>query len=126
MSNVSDPTSLPSPVTDPSVSQVTSVTSTTTITAPPVPLQVDIVPDRPKASWIWLKDSSGYPSVTVTMLTVSFWVTTIVYIISQIQSIGPVTFRGFDVGACGAYFGAILALYFGRRFTDAKYNLINR
>jgi hypothetical protein len=55
------------------------------------------------------------------MLTVSFWVTTVLYCISQFQSIGPIQFRAFDVGACGAYFGSILALYFGRRFTDAKY-----
>lgn len=81
----------------------------------------DPAPDKPKSSWIWLKDSAGFPSVTVTMLTVSFWVTTILYCLSQFQSIGPVQFRAFDVGACGAYFGSILALYFGRRFTEAKY-----
>lgn len=88
---------------------------------PPTDVTSDPVPDKPKASWIWLKDSAGFPSVTVTMLTVSFWVTTILYCLSQFQSIGPVQFRAFDVGACGAYFGSILALYFGRRFTEAKY-----
>jgi len=81
--------------------------------------------EKPKASWIWMKDSSGYPSVSVTMLTVSFWVTTILFIMSSVQQIGPLTMRPFDVGASGAYFGAILALYFGRRYTDAKFN-VNR
>lgn len=76
--------------------------------------------DTPQASWIWIKDSSGYPSVTVTFATVSFWVTTLLVILSSIESIGSVKFRPFDVGAAGAYFVPILTLYFGRKWTDAK------
>lgn len=79
--------------------------------------------EKPKASWFWLKDSAGFPSVSVTMLTVSFWVTTILFIVSHFEKLGPFSFRPFDVGAAGAYFGAILALYFGRRYTDAKYKV---
>jgi hypothetical protein len=64
--------------------------------------------DTPQASWIWIKDSSGYPSVTVTFATVSFWVTTLLVILSSVESIGSVKFRPFDVGAAGAYFVPIL------------------
>ena len=74
-----------------------------------------------KQSWLWLKDSSGYPSVTVTLIAVSFWVTTFAYVASIFHKIGPVEIREFDVGACAAYFSPILALYFGRKFTDTKF-----
>lgn len=88
---------------------------------PSVPTpEIDLTPDTPKASWMWLKDSSGFPSVTVTFVTVAFWITTVLYILSAIQKIGPVQFREFDVAAASAYFVPILTLYFGRKWTDAK------
>jgi hypothetical protein len=77
--------------------------------------------EKPKASWIWLKDSAGYPSITVTFVTVAFWVTTLAYILSLVAKVGSVEFRPFDVGACGGYLTPLLALYFSRRWTDAKY-----
>lgn len=76
--------------------------------------------DVPRASWIWMKDSSGYPSVTVTFVTVSFWVTTLLYVASAFQKIGPIELRPFDVAATSAYFIPILTLYFGRRWTEAS------
>lgn len=82
---------------------------------------LDATVEKPKASWIWIKDSAGYPSVSITMLAISFWVTTIVYILSIVQKIGPIEMREFNVGASGAYFGLILTTYVARRFTDAKY-----
>jgi hypothetical protein len=76
------------------------------------------VPD----SFLWIKDSKGYGSVTVTFATVAFWVTTFTYIASMFERIGPVTIRPFDVAACSAYFVPVLTLYFGRKMTEAKYN----
>lgn len=84
--------------------------------APPV-----IVPRVIKTSKIWLKDSSGYPSISVTMLAISFWVTTVAYVLSIVSKIGPLDIRPFDVGACGAYFGMILGTYVARRATEAKW-----
>lgn len=111
MSNMSPPSSImnpePAPTPPPEGQIETSLSET----------------EKPKAAWFWLRDSSGYPSVSVTMLTVSFWVTTALFILSQFEKIGPVAMRQFDVAGAGAYFGAILALYFGRRYTDAKYNV---
>jgi hypothetical protein len=81
-----------------------------------------IAPDmRPAMSKIWMKDSSGYPSVTITFLFVSFWITTIAYVLSIVSKIGPVDIRPFDVGACGAYFGIIFSAYIARRYTDARW-----
>lgn len=79
--------------------------------------------EKPKAGWLWVKDTTGYPSVSVTLVAVSFWVTTLMYIVSAVEKIGSVSIRPFDVGAAGVYFTPILALYFGRRFTDAKFNV---
>lgn len=74
-----------------------------------------------KPMWYWVKDSKGNGSVTTTLLFISFWVTTIAYIASIFENIGPVTFRQFDVAASGSYFGLLLMLYFGRRYTEAKF-----
>ena len=77
--------------------------------------------DEVKAAWYLIKDAKGYGSVTVTLVFVAFWVTTFAYITSLFTKIGPVTFKPFDVAACGAYLGPILTLYGARKFTDAKY-----
>lgn len=73
-----------------------------------------------KPAWYWIKDSKGYGSVTVTFTTVAFWVTTVAYIMSMVEKVGPVSIRPFDVAACSAYFIPILTLYFGRKWTEAK------
>lgn len=70
--------------------------------------------------WYWIKDSKGYKSITVTLVFVSFWVTTFAYLVSLVDSVGDVKFREFDVGAVSAYLVPILGLYFGRKWTDAK------
>jgi len=78
-------------------------------------------PEKVNDSWLWIKDSKGYGSVTVTFTTVAFWVTTFAYLISIVEKVGPVEIRQFDVAACSAYFIPILTLYFGRKFTEAKF-----
>lgn len=74
-----------------------------------------------KPSWYWIKDSSGNGSVTVTFVTIAFWVTTLAYVLSIVNKIGTLEIRAFDVGACSAYFIPLLTLYFGRRYTEAKF-----
>jgi hypothetical protein len=78
--------------------------------------------ETPKASWFWIKNSSGEASLSVTFLTIAFVVTTFNYIASMFESIGPLQVRSFDAGACSAYFIPLLTLYFGRRWTDAKFS----
>jgi len=82
-----------------------------------VPADEVKVPD----TWFWIRDSKGYGSVTVTFVTIAFWVTTLAYVASIFSKIGPVEIRPFDVAACSAYFIPILTLYFGRKFTEAKW-----
>jgi hypothetical protein len=83
---------------------------------------LNAMPDmRPSVSRFWMKDSSGFPSVTITFLFVSFWITTLAYVLSIVSKIGPVEIRSFDVGACSAYFGIIFSAYIARRYTDARW-----
>ena len=87
----------------------------------PLPSQPGDPVTEVKDSWLWIKDSKGYGSVTVTFVTVAFFVTTLAYILSIVEHIGSLAIRPFDVGACSAYFIPILTLYFGRKWTEAKH-----
>lgn len=78
------------------------------------------VVELPKTPWYWIKNSSGNPSATVTFAFVSFWITTVMYLLSAIGKVGDVEFREFDTAAVGAYLIPILTLYFGRRWTESQ------
>jgi len=78
--------------------------------------------DKQEASkGLWIKNGSGRSSVSVTLLSVSFIATTFAYVASIFERIGPLSVRTFDAGACSAYFIPILTLYFGRKYTEAKF-----
>lgn len=79
-----------------------------------------------KVPWWWMKNDKGAQSVSVTFSAVSFVVTTLIYLGSAFEKIGPLTFRPFDVSAAMTYFIPALSLYFGRKLTDAKYNVSNK
>jgi hypothetical protein len=85
--------------------------------------EVDIVKieNDVQPSIFWMKNSAGKSSVTLTFMTIAFIVTTIAYILSIVEKIGPVSIRGFDASACASYFSPICALYFSRRYTEAKF-----
>lgn len=78
--------------------------------------------ETPSPSWFWVKNSKGEASASVTFLTIAFVVTTFAYVAAVFEKIGPLVVRPFDAGACGAYFIPLLTLYFGRRWTDAKFS----
>lgn len=77
--------------------------------------------ESPKKSWFWIRNSSGQASLSVTFLTISFLVTTAAYIFSMFEQVGSLKLRPFDAGATSVYFIPLLTLYFGRRWTDAKF-----
>jgi hypothetical protein len=77
-------------------------------------------PVEVKPSWFWIKDTNGNASVSTTLVTVAFVVTSMAYVFSIIERLGPVTFRPFDAAAAGAYFIPILTLYFGRHWVDSN------
>jgi hypothetical protein len=80
--------------------------------------ELEKVPDQ----WFWIRDTRGYGSVTVTFVTVAFWVTTLAYILAIFSKIGPLEIRQFDAAATSVYFVPILTLYFGRKYTEARFD----
>lgn len=74
-----------------------------------------------KHSKLWLRDSNGLRSASVTLLWISFLVTTIGYLLSLVEAIGTLKVRPFDVAATSTYFIPILTMYTGRKWTKAKY-----
>lgn len=77
-------------------------------------------PAPSKAPWFLINNTKGEPSMSATFATVAFFTTTFAYVASLFETIGPLTPRTFDVGACSSYLIPILTLYFGRRWTEAK------
>lgn len=78
------------------------------------------MPQENKAPWYWLRNEKGQKSITVTMLFVAFWATTLWYVASIFETIHGIKIRTFDAGSCAAYFVPLLTLYFGRKWTDIK------
>jgi hypothetical protein len=83
--------------------------------------QVQNYPKLPD-TWFWVRGSDGNASVSTTFVLIAFWVTTIAYILSIFESIGPVKIRAFDAAAASVYLVPLLTLYFGRRYTEATKN----
>ena len=77
--------------------------------------------ETPKLSPLWIKNSKGQPSATLTFVTTSFIIVALSYIASMFVQIGPVQFRAFDAGACSAFFIPLLTLYGARRYTEKKF-----
>ena len=77
-----------------------------------------MVDKKSKMSWIWIKNTSGNPSMSATFATVAFVATTLIYIASVFEKIGPFSIRPFDPGVCSAYLIPVLGLYFSRRYTE--------
>lgn len=80
-----------------------------------------MVDKKSKMSWIWIKNTSGNPSMSATFAAVAFVSTTLIYIASVFEKIGPFSIRPFDPGACSAYLIPVLGLYFSRRYTEEKF-----
>jgi len=70
---------------------------------------------------LWIKDQNGDPSVIVTLVAVSFVAVTVGYVMSLFDRIGTVSIRPFDVAACGAYFGSVMAAFVGHHWVTTKY-----
>ena len=67
-----------------------------------------------------LKQSNGKPSASFTMVFLAFNVCLLWLFLSIVEGIGPIKPRAFDAGQAMAFLSPLLALYFGRRFSDTK------
>jgi hypothetical protein len=82
--------------------------------------QVMYVDKVSSMSKFWIVGSDGKPSMSATFASMAFFTTTVIYIVSSFEKIGPLTIRPFDSGAASTYLIPSLGLYFGRRWTEAK------
>lgn len=82
--------------------------------------QVMYVDKVSNMSKIWISGNDGKPSMSATFAAIAFFTTTVIYIVSIFEKIGPLSIRPFDSAAASAYLIPSLGLYFGRRWTDAN------
>lgn len=71
-------------------------------------------------SRIWIRDTRGRPSASLTFAAVAFLIVTLAYACGMLTRVGQVEFRAFDPASASAYLVPILGLYFGRRLTDSR------
>jgi hypothetical protein len=67
-----------------------------------------------------LKNSSGTKSASYTMMIVAFVVVTLWLTVSIVAKIGHLEIRAFSGSEAMAYLTPILALYWGRRWSEDK------
>jgi hypothetical protein len=72
---------------------------------------------------LWIKNTDGKPSASLTFATSAFVIVMINYILSMFENLGPLHIRAFDATAVSALLMPLFALYFGRRYTSEKFNL---
>ncbi len=72
---------------------------------------------------MWVKNTSGQKSASLTFAAVGFTVVTLWLVVSIVSKIGHIEIRQFDGATAMAYLTPLLALYFGRRWTDGKSTL---
>lgn len=75
--------------------------------------------ERPKTSWLWIKNSNGESSASITFLYIAFWITTAMFILGHIGEINigdaKIAFNEFDSTAAAVYYVPLMMLYFKRR-----------
>jgi hypothetical protein len=67
---------------------------------------------------IWIKNTQGEPSASLTMSVISFVVVTLWLLAWLVATPFGVPVPSFDAATAMAYLSPILALYFGRRWTS--------
>lgn len=72
---------------------------------------------------LWIKNTSGQPSASLTFCTIGFAVVTLWLLASIFAKIGHFEIRPFDGSQAMMFELPLLSLYFGRRYTDGKFTL---
>lgn len=71
---------------------------------------------------IWMKNTEDKPSVSLTMMFITFVVSILWLLLSIFAKIGHLEIRSFDGVQVSSLLGPLIALYFGRRYSDNKFN----
>ena len=69
---------------------------------------------------LWVQNSSGQKSASLTFALVGFVVVTFWLLLSIFSHVGHFDIRAFDSATAMGYLVPFLSLYFGRRWTDAR------
>jgi len=72
---------------------------------------------------IWIKNTDGKPSASLTFATIAFIVVILNYVLALFEHIGPLRVRAFDPAAASSLLMPLLALYFSRRYTSEKFSM---
>ena len=72
---------------------------------------------------LWLKNTQGQPSASLTMAFIGFLIVTLWLLISIFSKIGKIEIREFDASQAMQYLLPLLCLYGGRRYTDGRFSL---
>jgi hypothetical protein len=67
-----------------------------------------------------LKNTAGRPSSSFTMMIVAFVVVTLWLVLSIVENLGPIKIRAFSGTEAMAFLSPLIALYWGRRHTEAQ------
>lgn len=63
----------------------------------------------------WIKNTSGEPSASFTMMIIAFAAVTLWLVLSIVDKVGPFAIRPFSGTDAMAYLSPLCALYWGRR-----------
>lgn len=77
--------------------------------------------------WWALKNSAGKKDVAMTLMIVAFLFSLLLAIAGAFEDVSfgdsSLSFRAFDMGFATTVFAPLVALYFGRRYTDTQKGL---
>jgi hypothetical protein len=68
-----------------------------------------------------LRQSDGKQSISYTMMVIGFVIVSLWLVVSIVETAFGIPIREFDSGQAMAYFTPLCALYFSRRYTDARH-----
>ena len=67
---------------------------------------------------LWIKNTKGQPSASLTFATIGFFVVTLWLLVSIVAKIGHIEIRPFNGTEANLFLTPLLLLYFGRRQQD--------
>lgn len=83
--------------------------------------------ERPKASWFWMKNTSGKADAALTLMVASFMLSCVLAMAGAFGEIRvgntSVSFNEYNMGFATTVLVPLIGLYFGRRWTDTQRGL---
>lgn len=85
---------------------------------------------RPKASWFWMKNTSGKADAALTLMVGAFILSCLLAVAGAVEEVNvgdtSIAFSDFNMGFTTTVLVPLIGLYFGRRWTDTQAGLYNQ